>query len=308
LGDAADSTVYTFKDIDLILNRDVILYGSIRFEGECSIISASKGFDLSATGKVIVGSQASLLLKDINIVGFGHENISCVDDTGVITFNKTKITQSWHSSFSYGALRWENSNKIQGGYNFFYQSAMTSTIAQDSKLHLEPGVIFTFDPPLSDGCNKLIQFIDESSQLVLNGASLISTTSGIELTKGTLQVKRSSIIASDSDASFYTKHGVAFGNGMYDMNVVIAPEAQLYLTQGVLEYRNYSSYSLIMLNTLSAIRIGAMASLQLFEDLDVGGGFVIFDNLAKLYCGDGVKQIIGSINPQGTLIRRHFAL
>ena len=155
---------------------------------------------------------------------------------------------------------------------------------------------------------KLFSFIDDSSQLVLNGATLLSTTSGIELIKGTLRVKRTSYIGSDSDIDFNDKHGVAFGDGTNDMNVVIAPEAQLYLTQGVLEYRNLSSYSLIMLNSLSAIRIAGGAILQLFEDLDDQPGFVIFDDQARLYLLNGVKQIIGSINPQGNLIRKYFSL
>ncbi len=290
---------------DIVLNANMTLNANLTFNNVCTIKGNGHTLNIQ-NGHLIVNPNAHLILQNVVLDGVHDTVLTCSDSSGVITFDKTKIIQTGSSSISYGALRWMNSNKIEGAYTFAYQSTMTSTLLADSKLNLEPGVIFNFDPPLFDGCNKLLEFIDESSQLVLNGASLLSTTSGIELVKGTLMVKRTSFIGSDSVIDFYQKHGVSLGNGIDDMNIVIAPEAELYLTQGVLEYRNLSSYSLVMLNSLSAIRIAGGAALQLFEDLDLRPGFVVFDDLARVYYLNGVKQIIGSINPQGKLYRKNF--
>lgn len=289
---------------NIVLNVDMTLNATFTFNNSCVIKGNGHTLDIT-NGNLVVNSDSQLTLQNIVINGLSGTNVSCVDDTGVIILDTTKIIQSDYATFTDGALQWINTNRLQGGNIFAYESSMTSTIFGNTKLHLEPGTTFSFDPPVANGSNTLLQFIDDSSYLVLNGASLITTTSGITLTIGTLDVKRTSYVESSATINLATQRGVSLGDGINDMNVLIGPEAQLYLTQGVLEYRNLSVYSLVMMSNLSAIRIAGGTILQLFSNLNTTIGFVVFDDQAALFATGG-SQIIGSINPQGNLIRGYF--
>lgn len=288
---------------DIVLKSNYALQGALTLNNNCGLKGEGNILNFDG-GSLTVGQNSHIVLQNIVLNSIGSTDFSCTDSSGSITFDETKMIFAENFQFSDGALRFKNKNRLMGDKIFAYQSNLTSTILADAILQFDSGFTFSYDPQNLSA--ELIEMIDDTSTLVLNGATLLATSSGLELTSGTLRVKRTSYVASDSEINLVTKRGISLGNEVDDLNVVIAPEASLTLMQGVLEYRNLNSDSLIFLNNLSAITIQSGAALQLFENIDVRPGFIIFENVARLYSANGIAKIIGSINPRGTLVRRNF--
>ena len=299
------STPMTFMGNGAIkFNSKATLQASIHFKDYTTIEGFNNILNIS-TGELVVDSGATLVLKDLVIQDLANNKIRCVDDTGVVIFDNAQIILDDTFTFTHGAMQFLNKNIIQGAHSFVYQTQMTSTVRHESYLKLDLGVTFSYDPPFVEGNNRLLQFEDSSSLLILNRASFIATSSGIELTKGTLDVKQNSYISSTQNLVSGTERGVAFGDGVDDFNVIVRPEVSLILNSGVLEYRNTSSASLNLTNPLSAIAIGTGATLQLYENIPTGAGRVVFENAARLL-RTNATNVIGTIEPRGALIRGIF--
>ena len=103
-------------------------------------------------------------------------------------------------------------------------------------MHLSPGVTLKYCPPVP--LRTLIQLADAESTLELDGASLHSTTTGLQLTTGTLEVKGKCFLTSDATSK---AEGIIFGDGISEVNdltLQIKPESNLKLTSGHLVYKN----------------------------------------------------------------------
>lgn len=292
-------------DGEIDLRANFIIDGDILCNGECLINGQNHVLSMGA-GSLIVGSQSKLILQDIIIDGIKDENIRCQDDTGIIEFDNARCTLSSYYTFSSGAMRLKNKNYFGGDEVLAYETVQTSTILSQSSLQLEGTLTFSYAPRSFD--KSLIFFSDKSSELKFNEATLLTTSSGIDFYGGTIRIRGTSTFAVQDSTNIIQEQNISFGNGETDITVLIDPGVELYVSQGVLAYKNISIPSFRLLNNESALHIGTGAVLALFEDLTITTGFIIFDDLARLYSGDGIKEINGSINPQGNLIRRNFAL
>lgn len=302
INDIVQSTPLTFIGGGAIkFNSRARLAASVLFQDYTTIEGFNNILDVSS-GSLVVDSGATLVLKDLVIDQLSGNNIRCVDDTGTIILNNARIILNDSFNFSYGALRFLNNNIFQGEYPFIYETQMTSTILVDSYLKLDTGITFSYAPLSLEGNNQLLEFENHSAQLILNGATFLSTSSGIELTKGTLDVRQTSYMGCDIDTSTPFPRGIAFGDGSNDLNIVIRPNVSLSITNGILEYRNLSNTSLSMQSALSAIALNTDTTLQLYQNLPTGAGRIIFEDFTQLLRSANTN-IIGTIEPRGTLIR-----
>ncbi len=173
---------------------------------------------------------------------------------------------------------------------------------------MDTGFTFSYDPGINQ--KNLIEFEAESSTLVLKSASLHSTATGMQLTKGVLKVKGDSYLSSEKIIVYttmpqYLDEGIMFGSGTAADNFMcnIVGGASLTLSEGTLVYNNTVSNLLLIENKMSLLHIGQEARLVLDESLNVATGGVEFGNHATLLTKTG-KSFVGSIFPLGYIYRR----
>jgi hypothetical protein len=222
----------------LELNSTVGLYGTWTFSGDCKIKGNYNIIDLSMGGNIVVECGSTLTLEDIRIKGLSGTNIQCADDAGIINFNETKCWLTNNYNFEKGKFNVIGNVEMHGAYTFSYQSSQQSSISVGSSFYVKPDSIFSYAPCVAQ--KGLISLPNSSSKIILDSATLHSTTTGLQLTKGTLEVEGTCYLSSDAT---YRAEGIVFGDGISeanDLNVDINPESSLELQSGYLVNKNLS--------------------------------------------------------------------
>jgi hypothetical protein len=272
---------------DIELNSKATLSSVWTFTGINVITGNGNIFDLGSVGTIIVSSNSSLLLKNAIIKNVSDSNIRCADATGVLILQDVVWQQSANTTFTSGALRFSNDVIMQGGgTTFAYQSSQTSTILSNSILYLDEGLTFSYAPATAS--RSLFQFTDTTAQLQLHGATLQTTTTGMDLKHGKMSVLMNSFISSGT--------GITFGNNSSadDFIVEILSGTRLKCTQGILDYKNVLTNSWSAMQNDSNIYMSSGSTLRLYQNLDVGNGTLTLEGGTTLAIASG-KQFIGSI-------------
>ena len=288
-------------------NSDVSLVSTWTFSGTCMLHGNGHTVDLGDTGEIWIDSNSSVMLHELRVENAGR--MRCVDDTGVITLDEAIWCQHDSDSlFSNGALRFKNKVRMHGNGVFVYSTSQTSTIHSSSKLIMEEGMTFSYDPPVA--VKDLLEFEDSSSQLILKAASLHSTATGMQMKKGTLNIQGQSELSSDSiivqtPIPHILNEGIMFGSGVAADNFtcVLVGGVNLSLTQGTLVYKNTDPDLIILESGASLLKIGVQAQLTLDESLRLVSGGIEFGNHATLMIKNG-RALTSSIFPLGYLHRR----
>ena len=176
----------SFSDIELSLKSN-LLFGDccIMFSGQTVINGKNNFLSLGPSCKIMVDSNSSLEFRDLTLKGIRNGGFYCIDDSATFSFNNVEICLDNDYTFSLGKIDILADLAISGeNHKFIYQSSEASSIGSYSKLFLDSGVTFSYDPPTSS--RDLLQFADATSQLYLNGATLHSTATGLILSNGTL--------------------------------------------------------------------------------------------------------------------------
>ncbi|MFH1643668.1 MAG: hypothetical protein ABIA74_00635 [bacterium] len=223
-------------DGNLIFNSDVNITNTITLSNKCQIDGNNNKISFEKNGNILVDTNSTVTLKNIIFENVKSNKIGCLDNTGKIIFDNVTLNLNNKTNFQYGSFEIENKLKISGEYHFSYQTTKQSKINSGAILELKDGATLSYEPNSNN--NNLIILQDSTSQIYLNEATLHSTTTGIQLTKGTLKVKGLCFI--DSDA--ITKaQAVKFGDGLIsgnNLNINIEPESNLNLINGYWTYKN----------------------------------------------------------------------
>jgi len=298
-----DDSPLIFKDIKLYFDSDIILTGSIIFEGSCILNCGRNILDITSDACITVTTGATLLLEDAIIKGLSGDNIKCVDDVGTLQLDDIIWIQEGDFNFSNGNLKFKNDVKMMGDHTFAYQTTKTSTLLTRSTLTLDVGFTFSYDP----NCNSkdLIDMEDDTSMLLLNGATLHTTPTGMQLTKGKLRVLRDSFLSSEAGmvGDEDTDEGITFGNDSSsdDLKCDILSGVTLHVLQGSLNYKNILSSSWSMNNFTSVLYMYANTQLNVYQNFNLGSGSLLLGNNAVIGRAIG-KDITGSLRPQGVLL------
>ncbi len=292
------------------LNSDVSLVGTWTFSGNVVLHGNDQTIDLGSTGNIFVNSNSSVMFHGLRLENVSDENIQCIDDTAVIMLDDATWCQPDSSScrFDAGSLRFIHKVLMSGNNSLFvYSTSETSTICAESRLVLDANFTFSYDPGTAS--KGLLEFEKESSKLVLKSASLHSTATGMQLTKGKLEVKGDSYLSSEKIIIYTTRpqyldEGISFGSGTVDddFTCVISEGSTLSLVQGTLVYNNTVPNLLMFNNPTTLLSIAGGARLVLDESLQLTAGGIEFGNHATLTIANG-KTFTGSIFPLGYLHR-----
>lgn len=223
-----------WENLIVWLNQNLSLEESaITFVGKSTIDGKGHTLTLSDLSQLLVDANSTLLLENIRIKGIREDSIRCLDNTATILLKNVEWVLDTDFTFDLGRFEVVTNFQVSGAnLQFNYRTPMTSIIGTDASLILDSGLTFNYEPitPSRD----LLELADETSQLILNGATIHSTQTGLRLTKGILVVDQKSFIASDATLK---AEGVMFGDGINTVNnleVIVSPAATLEIIDGFL--------------------------------------------------------------------------
>lgn len=222
--------------IDLAKNEDLNM--TLTFIGNCTLRGEGHVLTLTDLGNIVVSGQgSSLLLEGLIIKGVSGNKIRCTDNTCTISFNNVQWIQDGNFSFTTGRFEVLSDFDLLGSFTFNYRSNRQSQINTGATLILENGITFSYGPGASNR-RDLLALQDSTAVLFMNGATLASTTTGLQLTKGILMLDHKNFFQNNGAVS--TSQGIAFGDGILanDLLVQLYPGANINVLSGLLVYQN----------------------------------------------------------------------
>jgi hypothetical protein len=212
------------------LNSKLSLSSTWTFSGVTTINGRSNTLELGPTGEIVLERGSILYFQNIRLSGISGTKIHCLDDAGTIVFDTVNFVQDGTYSFTVGSFEVLNKLSLKESYTFDYQSSQASTIKSKSILVARNGSTFSYNPSVAN--SNLIVMEESTSKLCLDGASLHSTATGLNLTKGELEIRGVSCISSDATTE---GEGIYFGDGISannDVTVHMFPGSRLKLIDG----------------------------------------------------------------------------
>lgn len=234
------STIYWDGDNALIdAKSSVYLSSKWTVSGSCMLNGNNNKIVFSPTAQICVEKGSTLHLKDVELEDITATQIYCLGQDSKIVFDNVTWSQDGNFSFNQGSFEVASSLIMRGDNSIFsYKSAQRSFINPYAQLGLYQNFSFFYDVPVPV-CD-LVGFRDNTGKMILDGATLVSTSTAWHLTKGTLQVKDTCYL---SNSATCTNEGIMFGDGIVssnDLKIDIAPESNLFLTAGYMNYQNVS--------------------------------------------------------------------
>lgn len=173
-----------FSDTVLVFNSDVNINGDIFFDGDCKINGRGKRLAFQSNGRFILRPDTNLILEDVELQNIQTANMRCMTDSGSITMRNSLLGLANEFTFSRGSILFQEAVCFCGAGKFNYTTALSSTIDSHATLLMSPNFTFSYDPRVAK--RNLIVMTDNTSNLYLNGCSLQSTRTGLQLSTGTL--------------------------------------------------------------------------------------------------------------------------
>ncbi|MFC1894759.1 hypothetical protein ACFLYH_02305 [Candidatus Dependentiae bacterium] len=293
-----NENMYFDNASDINVSANTNLESIWTFSGSSTLEGNKNVFRFGANGSIIVERGSSLLIKNVIFRDVSENSIFGMDNAVTITFQNVKFYQSQDYTFSIGHFEILDKLKICGGHKFTYKSSERSTILSNSFCYLDKNVTFSYDPPIAD--RELIVFDDDSSALLLNGATIHATLTGMHLKKGTMIIDRVSYFCSEKSDN--SDIGITLGNDslLDDFSVQFLGAANLEMTSGSIFYRNVDLSSWVMDCESCVLQIDTNCRLGLYQSLSLGRGRLDFVGNSILARAEG-KNIIGGINAIGRL-------
>ena len=241
-----NSNIYFDQAEDIELHANTHLASTWTFSSTCIMEGNGKILYLEDGGNIVVECGSRLLMRDMTVFGVSGNNIRGLDSCASFSMQNVIWILSSNYSFTKGGFELIDDFRVRGGNVFAYQSTKTSTIGSNARMIFEESSTFSFDPSLDSlfsvtTAKNLIQFTDATSRLVFNTSDLYVTSTGLQLTKGTLEFRSDCDVRSDASNVW---EGIIFGDGASadnDLNVEVTPNAHLSLYSGHIWNRNVNT-------------------------------------------------------------------
>ncbi len=210
---------------------------NLTFIGHTFMNGFGNSINLGSSTLNIVG-PSSLRVQNLGLQGVQNHSINVAYD-GMLGLQNTDLFLSQDYSFTSGRCVFENQVKISGGHEFRYTTTSTSMIKPYGTVSFENGTTLHYNPPVLN--RDLFAMENATSVLSLHGATIITSTVGLRLTRGTLTLDSHNELF--NDFALTSTEGFSFGNtiGDNDLSIVMLPGASLELKSGFLNYNNVNS-------------------------------------------------------------------
>lgn len=283
------------------LCSNIVLDASWTFSQNCILNGNGYKFTLGSSGALLVENGSTLRIRNIRLQGISENNIRCLDDNGALILDNVYWHQSSNFAHTAGALEYYNFIEMDSDFPvaFAYQSCHTSTIHSNSKLKLDENMTFSYDP-IFVASKDLLEFEDDSAKLLMRSATLHTTVTGMNLTKGAIDIRGNCNFSSEVEAvDDFTiiDEGITFGdrNSANDLYLSVCAGSSLNLLQGSINYKNVSENSLFMFNEASRWCITNNTGLNLFENLPLRVGHLELHSGAEIRKKVAGTEVIGSM-------------
>ena len=207
------------------------------FSGDCKIQGNGNTINIEPSATIIIERGSTLLTENLNIYGLKNTNVKCLDDAGKIKLDNGNVYLTGNYYFETGKFEIENNVQILGSsYKFAYKSKEQSTIKTGGILGFNEGTIFSYDPVTS--AKDLIQLESSEATITLKRATLHSTATGIQLTKGNLEIKGVCPFVGEATC---IPEGMVGGDGILeenDLKIKILDSSNLEIASGVFVLKN----------------------------------------------------------------------
>lgn len=224
------------SSLTISFKSDLSITGSVAFDGVCTIDGNGNRLSLGASGLMQVGSGASLKLKNMLISDAQLSNIQCVDSTATVTLENMGIILSDDFSFTQGKLVIQGKTTIIGPHSFNFQSSQPLQLLSQALLSFNPQSTFFYNPSSTN--QSLIQCSDSSSTITFNNSTFHVDSTGVLLTKGSLNIIGKVNFTSDGTTS---GAGIIFGDNSSSANnisILIFPASTINITAGYVVNQN----------------------------------------------------------------------
>lgn len=229
-----ENSKFIFRNINLVLNGDFEFQMPVKFEGNCNINGRGNKLFLTGEGSVQALANSNLILENLELLGLQSNNLSCVDNSASLVLRNVKMDLSSNLEFDFGSILFSGKVMVQGSNGFVYQSSLTSSLDSNTFLYFDKGSYLDYNPLSLN--HSLLSFKDSSSCLYLDGASLVVSTTGLVLTKGTLLLDND-VTFSVIGNSFSEALRLGDGNIDNDINIKVLAAANINV-YGPISYEN----------------------------------------------------------------------
>ena len=231
---------------DLNLNENVIM----KFVSNGILDGWGNKLNLSDGAGIWLDKDVTLTVRNMTIVNVQDTNnewISSIRMTNTgsrLILENCELQLSRNYSFTLGHLYINRDVVFTGTCQFNFTATHGLFIDKNSTLCFDNETTFSYGPATSDR-RDLIVLSDRTSKLYLNGCTLKSSTTGMQLTKGTLII--------DGKCEFYNEdlgngaarslsQAITLGNGNVDddLKIIIGPACGIDIKSGILAYQNAS--------------------------------------------------------------------
>lgn len=224
---------FTVNRTNLYFNSNVNLNSFMRIDDICKLDGIGRYLNLGTRARINVARNSSLILENFKILNFSGNKLFCDSNSAQVVFKNCQIFLDGNYDFRNGSILISGNTEIYGNNKTFaYSSTVGSTIDSYSCLYFAPGTAFSYSP--ANNNRSLIYMNDISSILYVDGASLISTKTGLQLTRGSLIL--------DNGVTF-SAYGTAFSESLS-----LGGSADSSLNVNILASANINSYGAISID------------------------------------------------------------
>lgn len=222
----------TFADATQVaLGTDGTLTTTWYIDGVVVIDGSNRKMTFGTDGNIVLRPGSSLLLDNITLDEVHGYKIRCMDNTATVSLGSVVWQQDDSFSFTNGRLVFLDRCDLKGSSTFYYSTSQSSTISNFATLAINPDATFMYAPPSAN--RTLIWMAGDDAVLELNGGTLASTTTGLVLTRGTLDVRASSIIRNVAGVAESQAISVGDGIAAHDITMDLAAGVEFDIRDGL---------------------------------------------------------------------------
>lgn len=233
-----------FDNINIFLNNDLHITGTVEFTGECVFDARNHRIKLDPGAVLTLQAKSKITLRNLELYGVNNCTLNSVDDSVVLVLDNMRFVQNDNIEFTKGSILFSNEVNFCGSKKFSYASSLTSTIMTDSVWYLSDISTLRIGRKNSTSDREPLYFEDTTAILRMENSTLSITSSGICLTKGSFvgdgQVKLE-MDSTNIDGALQVGNGIEADNFYF----TLYPEAVLNLVKGHYVYNGIGQSSFV---------------------------------------------------------------